>query len=160
MRKSISLFATALVAVAFLSSCGGGSQEPAADTAAAVQEQTAPAADTAATAEANPYAAGEKIFKEKCQVCHQADGKGLPNAFPPLAGSDYLLGDKMRALRQVYKGSSGDIVVNGQKFNGVMPPQVTTPEDAQAVINYVLNAWGNNGGTVTLDEAKKAQEMK
>ena len=35
-----------------------------------------------------------------------------------------------------------------------MPPQVDNYEDAVAVINYVLNAWGNNGGTITVDEVK------
>ena len=41
--------------------------------------------------------AGESVYQTVCLACHQADGKGLPGAFPPLAGSDYLLGDKDRA---------------------------------------------------------------
>ena len=35
--------------------------------------------------------AGEVLFKGTCSACHQDDGKGLPNVFPPLAGSDYLV---------------------------------------------------------------------
>jgi mono/diheme cytochrome c family protein len=99
-------------------------------------------------------AAGEKIYKAKCIVCHQADGKGLPGAFPPLSGSDYLLADKVRAVAQVLNGSNKELTVNNMKYNTPMPPQVDTKEDAVAVINYVLNNFGNKGGTVTLEEVK------
>ena len=97
---------------------------------------------------------GEKIYKAKCIVCHQPDGKGLPGAFPPLAGSDYLLKDKVRAVAQTLNGSNMEITVNGQKYVAPMPPQVDTKEDAVAVINYVLNNFGNKGGYVTLEEVK------
>jgi nitrite reductase (NO-forming) len=112
------------------------------------------AADAAMVAPADDNNRGEQIYKTKCIVCHQADGKGLPGAFPPLAQSDYLLKDKVRAVAQALNGSHMEIIVNGQKFNAPMPPQVDTKEDAVAVINYVLNNFGNKGGTVTLDEVK------
>jgi mono/diheme cytochrome c family protein len=97
---------------------------------------------------------GEKIYKAKCIVCHQPDGKGLPGAFPPLAGSDYLLKDKVRAVAQTLNGSNMEITVNGQKYVAPMPPQVDTKEDAVAVINYVLNNFGNKGGYVTMEAVK------
>jgi mono/diheme cytochrome c family protein len=97
---------------------------------------------------------GEQIYKTKCIVCHQADGKGLPGAFPPLAGSDYLLADKVRAVAQVLNGSNLEITVNKLKFTTPMPPQVDNKEDAVAVINFVLNNFGNKGGQVTLEEVK------
>lgn len=97
---------------------------------------------------------GEQIYKSKCIVCHQADGKGLPGAFPPLANSDYLLADKVRAVAQVLNGSNKEIIVNKMKFTTPMPPQVDTKEDAVEVINYVLNNFGNKGGTVSLEEVK------
>lgn len=97
---------------------------------------------------------GEQIYKTKCIVCHQADGKGLPGAFPPLAGSDYLLADKVRAVAQVLNGSNMEITVNKLKYTAPMPPQVDNKEDAVAIINYVLNNFGNKGGEVTLEEVK------
>ncbi len=100
------------------------------------------------------YPKGAKIYKEKCVACHQLTGMGVPGAFPPLKGSDYLKADKKRALAQVLNGSNHEITVNGAKYSIPMPPQVDNYEDAVAVINYVLNAWGNNFGTVTLDDAK------
>ena len=97
---------------------------------------------------------GAKIYKEKCVACHQLTGLGVPSAFPPLKGSDYLKADKKRALAQVLNGSNHEITVNGAKYSIPMPPQVDNYEDAVAVVNYILNAWGNNYGTVTLADAK------
>ncbi len=97
---------------------------------------------------------GAKIYKEKCVACHQLTGMGVPGAFPPLKGSDYLKADKKRAIAQVLNGSNHGITVNGVKYSIPMPPQVDNYEDAVAVVNYVLNAWGNNYGTVTLADAK------
>ena len=80
------------------------------------------AAEVAAAEMESQMKAGETTFKAACMACHQADGKGLPGAFPPLAGSDYLLKDKARAVATVVHGRTGPITVNGQKFDSVMPP--------------------------------------
>jgi len=103
---------------------------------------------------ATKYPNGAKIYKEKCVVCHQATGEGIPGAFPPLKNSDYLLKDKVRAVKQVLNGSQEEMIVNGVKYTAPMPPQVDSHNDAVDVINYVLNAWGNKGGTVTLEQVK------
>jgi len=97
---------------------------------------------------------GAKIYKEKCAACHQVTGLGVPNAFPPLKGSDYLLSNKKRAVQQVLNGSNKEIIVNGVTYKMPMPPQVDNYKDAVNVINYVLNAWGNEGGTITVEEVK------
>ena len=97
---------------------------------------------------------GKKIYDEKCVVCHQPNGKGIKSAFPPLANSDYLLADKKRAVEQVLNGSNEEMLVNGVTYKTPMPPQLDNHEDAVAVINYVLNAWGNDGGTISLEEVK------
>jgi nitrite reductase (NO-forming) len=97
---------------------------------------------------------GYEIYTAKCVACHQLSGEGVTGAFPPLKNSDYLLADKKRAVEQVLNGSNHEITVNGAKYSIAMPPQVDNYEDAVAVINYVLNAWGNDGGTITVDEVK------
>ncbi len=163
--KKINYFSILLIpALAFaLQSCGGtdttqsSSAESAAQVSTEVATETAQATQEApaeAVADANPYAQGEAIYNAKCIVCHQANGEGIPGAFPPLKNSDYLLADKVRAVAQALNGSNHEITVNGSKYSAPMPPQVDTHEEAVAVINYVLNAWGNNGGTVTLEEVK------
>lgn len=105
-------------------------------------------------AAATKYPEGAKIYTTKCVACHQVTGLGIPNAFPPLKGSDYLMADKKRAVQQVLNGSHEEMVVNGATYNLPMPPQVDTHQDAVHVINYVLNAWGNNGGEIKLEEVK------
>lgn len=103
---------------------------------------------------------GAKIYKEKCVACHQLTGMGVPNAFPPLKGSDYLFADKKRAVKQVLNGNSTPITVNGATYSIPMPPQVDNHEDAVAVINYVLNAWGNDGGTIKLEDVKDIEIVR
>lgn len=103
------------------------------------------------------YPKGAEIYKTKCFVCHQANGEGIPGAFPPLKNSDYLFADKVRAVAQTLNGSQIEMVVNGVTYTMPMTPQVDTKEEAVAVINYVLNAWGNKGGTVTLEDVKNVK---
>jgi mono/diheme cytochrome c family protein len=103
---------------------------------------------------------GAKIYKEKCVVCHQVTGEGVPGAFPPLKNSDYLLADKKRAVAQVLNGSNEAMVVNGMTYTVPMPPQVESLEEAVQVINYVLNAWGNEGGTVSMDEVSDIKKVR
>lgn len=97
---------------------------------------------------------GAKIYQAKCLPCHQITGAGIPGAFPPLKDSDYLLADKKRAVKQVLNGSNEAMTVNGNVYTIPMPPQVDTHQDAVDVINYVLNAFGNDGGTISLEEVK------
>jgi nitrite reductase (NO-forming) len=97
---------------------------------------------------------GEALYTNYCSFCHQPTGVGIANAFPPLAKSDYLMADTKRAIDIVKNGKQGEITVNGQKYNGVMPPQALTDEQVADVLNYVRNTWGNKGKIVTLEEVK------
>jgi nitrite reductase (NO-forming) len=99
---------------------------------------------------------GKQVYMGLCFACHQPDGKGLPLAFPPLAGSDYLLADRERAVRTVLKGLTGPITVNGVTINSVMPPQEAVLTDAQVadVLTYVYNSWGNQGEAFTAAKVK------
>lgn len=101
------------------------------------------------------YAAGKAVYDRSCISCHQPDGKGMEPVFPPLAGSDYLLEDKTRAIHQVIHGMEGPVVVNNVEYNGIMPPQQLSNEEVRDVMNYVLNSWGNSGGEVTIQEVEK-----
>ena len=97
-------------------------------------------------------ARGEKVYNEYCKTCHQADGKGTPKVFPPLAGADYLKKQsKKHIIQSVIFGLSGKITVNGVEYNNVMAPIPAnySDEDIAAVITYVYNSWGNKGPTVT-----------
>ena len=97
---------------------------------------------------------GELIFRSNCIACHQANGQGIPQAFPPLAKSDFLNADKRRAIATVTGGLQGKVTVNGQDFNGVMPAWTLSDEDVANVLTYIYNSWGNSGKEVTTQEVK------
>ncbi len=98
-------------------------------------------------------AAGEVLFKGTCSVCHQVNGQGLPQVFPPLAGSDFLMHDKRRSIEIVLKGLTGPVTVNGKPFNSVMPPMSNLRDDEIAnILTFVRNSWGNQGPAVTAAE--------
>jgi nitrite reductase (NO-forming) len=102
---------------------------------------------------------GKRIFMQTCFACHQPDGKGLPNIFPPLAGSDYLLADHERSIRIVTKGLTGPVTVKGQTFNNVMPPQVLTDQQIADVLTYVTNSWGNSASAYTVDDVRRVKAV-
>jgi nitrite reductase (NO-forming) len=100
---------------------------------------------------------GKKVFLTSCFACHMANGEGLPAVFPPLANSDYLKADKDRAIKVVLKGLSGPITVNGKPYNNLMPPQEYTDDQVADVLTYVMNAWGNDFGSVKADDVKRVR---
>ena len=101
--------------------------------------------------------AGEGVFKSNCAACHGMKGEGVPGAFPPLAKSDFLMADKARAITIIANGLQGEVVVNGEKYNSVMPALGLVDEDIANVATYVRNSFGNKGEMVTTDEVKKAR---
>jgi nitrite reductase (NO-forming) len=100
---------------------------------------------------------GKELFGRTCFACHQSEGQGVPNAFPPLAKSDYLNANTDRAISAVLHGLSGEITVNGKKFNNVMTSQNLTDEEVADVLSYVYNSWGNNKTVVTSAKVKEVR---
>lgn len=97
---------------------------------------------------------GRRLFTSICSACHQVTGSGVPNVFPPLAGSDFLNADKNRAIKTVINGRQGEIVVNGLKFNNSMPKFPLSDDDIANALTYVYNSFGNSGLEITPDEVK------
>ena len=91
-------------------------------------------------------ARGEKVYTSTCIACHQATGKGMPPAFPPLVGAKLVTGPKAGHI---------DIVLNGKPGTAMAPfgKQLSETEIA-AVISYERNSWGNKSGVVQPAEVK------
>jgi nitrite reductase (NO-forming) len=98
---------------------------------------------------------GKIVFTSNCAACHQPTGLGIPQAFPPLAKSDFLNADNIRAIKTVTGGRQGKLTVNGQEFDGVMPAWSLSDEDIANVLTYVYNSWGNAGYEVTPGDVKQ-----
>jgi mono/diheme cytochrome c family protein len=92
---------------------------------------------------------GQKIFKERCVLCHQADAHGAAGVAPSLAGTlgSYLgAADGKRYLAQILvSGMIGPIDTEGHKFSGLMPSFRADLSDAEiaATINYVLKTYND-----------------
>ncbi|RZJ08782.1 MAG: nitrite reductase, copper-containing, partial [Rubrivivax sp.] len=134
------------------------------DRAAPNMKAVATATQAAATGkltQQDQVAAGKALFAGTCSVCHQANGAGMAGVFPPLAKSDWLGGDAKKAIDVVLHGLSGKVKVNGNDYDSVMPPMNQLNDDEVAnILTYVLNSWGNPGGTVSSDEVKKQRAAK
>ncbi len=91
-------------------------------------------------------ALGKALYASTCQACHQADGKGIEKAFPPLVKSDYFASDPKKIIRVITHGLTGPVTVNGKLFNSVMPKQTLSDNQVASVATYVLNNFGNKGG--------------
>jgi nitrite reductase (NO-forming) len=101
--------------------------------------------------------AGGLLFKGTCSVCHQENGAGLENVFPPLAKSDFLR-NQQRTIEVVLNGLSGPVNVNGKHFNSVMPPMSQLNDDEVAnILTYVYSSWGNEGPAITAQQVAKAR---
>ena len=98
---------------------------------------------------------GGELYYTTCAMCHQNSGEGVPDLFPPLAKSDYLMADEARAIGIPMHGLTGKVTVNGKEYNSVMPALTQLSDgDIANVITFVRNSWGNSGGPTTLDEVK------
>ena len=102
---------------------------------------------------------GKQIYTKTCFACHQANGEGLANAFPPLAKSDYLNADLKRAIGIVINGKTGEITVNGNKYNSVMTKQTLTDDEIADVLTYVYNSWGNNKTNVKVTTVQEVRSV-
>ena len=103
-------------------------------------------------------AAGQFLFNQSCVACHQANGRGLYGMFPPLAKSDFLLKNLDTAIKGVIKGNQGEMLVNGVKYNQVMPPQNLTDDQIASVLTFALNSWGNEHDALTPEDVKKVRD--
>ncbi|WP_341255699.1 copper-containing nitrite reductase, partial [uncultured Pseudoalteromonas sp.] len=101
---------------------------------------------------------GQRVYEANCMACHQANGEGIPGAFPPLAKSDYLNNNPLLGVNAIIKGLSGPIKVNNVNYNGVMPAMNLNDEDIANVITFVLNNWDNAGGKVSAEQVAKQRK--
>jgi mono/diheme cytochrome c family protein/glucose/arabinose dehydrogenase len=100
------------------------------------------------------FAEGRKKYLVSCAGCHGSNGKGVQRMAPPLAASDWILGDERRLALIILHGIEGPIEVNGKKYDApeILPVMAShsTMDDASiaAILTYVRNEWGNSATSV------------
>lgn len=103
---------------------------------------------------------GESLYTANCQSCHQANGEGLPGAFPALKGSKVVLDDNAALMVNIIMNG-----YTGREKEGFGPmPAVGTnnnlsSDEIAAIMNHEKTSWGNNAKTVTADEVKKLMDL-
>ena len=110
---------------------------------------------------------GKVLYMTTCVACHQPTGAGLPGAFPPFDGSEFVTGDTRRLVAIVIKGLNGPITVKGAKFPGAIPlipvdtqfPQYKDNQKLADVLNYIRTAWSNKADkSITPDFIQKVRD--
>ncbi len=138
---------------------GGEAERRIAELKAAVAEEIKGNPKIASLSKEIQMEKGKGVFMQTCFVCHQLNGEGIPNQIPPLAKSDFFANmNNEEAIRNVLAGRTGEVVVNGKKYNGVMTPlNYLTDDQVANVLTYVRNSFGNQGAPVNPDEVKRVR---
>lgn len=102
-----------------------------------------------ATSSAN----GAELYAANCVACHQANGAGLPGAFPPLAGSEWVAGPDRVLANILLHGITGPLTVKGVTYNGAMPSFKAKFDDHEiaAILTYIRASFGNTAPQVSAD---------
>jgi len=108
-----------------------------------------------ASAESSDLPDGEALFMKTCSACHQADGKGLPGAFPPLAGSPIVNNKDYSIMVQIIlKG------YDAREEFATMPSfaEQLSDKDIAAIVNHERSSWGNNASQITEADVKAIRD--
>ncbi len=101
---------------------------------------------------------GSILYNTYCASCHQRNGKGDNNRFPPLVNSEWVSGDPDRLIAVILNGLQGEISVNGKSYNGLMPKNNHLDDHAVAsIITYIRKDFGNRSSPVNILQVKKVR---
>lgn len=124
----------------------------------------APKAGAAVAAPAvDPLVLGKNVYGQVCAACHQPTGLGLPPAFPPLVGSEWVAGSEERLIRILLHGLQGPIKVKGVDYLGAMPAvgpgsgYNLSAEKVAAALTFVRKEWAGIDTPIT---AAKVNEIR
>ena len=102
---------------------------------------------------------GAQVYNSYCIFCHQRNGKGDGNRFPPLDSSEWINGDKKVLINVVLNGLNSPITVKGKLYNSVMPQHsFLRDEDIAQVLTYVRQHFNNNSEEITAEDVLKARK--
>lgn len=103
------------------------------------------------------FVEGMELYKLHCANCHQLDGKGLGNLYPPLDGSDYLTAaNKATIICAMRYGHADTLMVNGKAYAQPMPANDQLKDiDIAEITTYIYNQWGGEKIITETSETSK-----
>lgn len=102
-------------------------------------------------------ARGKMIYLQRCMVCHQADGGGVPKLNAPLDGSTAVNGTNIaKLIKNIVKGFNDRVEIDGEFYENAMPAAADLT-DAQIadVLTFIRTSWSNKAAPVTLMQVKQ-----
>jgi len=98
----------------------------------------------------DPVVLGKRLYTANCAACHQPTGLGVSGQFPPLADSEWVLGEPAMLKNILLHGLQGPLKVKGQSYNGNMPAFGARLSDDQLslVLSYIRQEWGNAAAAI------------
>ena len=101
---------------------------------------------------------GAELYTQNCQSCHQANGEGLPGAFPPLKGSPVVIGGDLELYVNIIMRGY-DARPEYASMPAIGSVNGLSAEDVTAIINHERSSWGNHATPVSPDEVKKIMDF-
>ena len=102
------------------------------------------------------YVNGKGLYEKYCQNCHNQDGTGLVDLYPPLTGTLYLKQNKTRLSCIIKYGLNGKIKLTEKEYEGEMPANSDLSDiDVAQLIVYITNSFGNKQGFYDATAANK-----
>jgi mono/diheme cytochrome c family protein len=99
---------------------------------------------------------GKKVYESACLACHMRNGSGVPGMHPPLTKSEFVNGDPDKLIAIILNGLSGKMEIQGEIYNGIMPPQAhLTDKQIADVLTFIRGSFGNNSGEILPGQVQK-----
>jgi mono/diheme cytochrome c family protein len=104
-------------------------------------------------------ARGKTVYLQRCMVCHQADGGGVPKLNAPLDASTAVNGsDIAKLVKYIVKGLNDRIEIDGEIYSNAMPAADDLNDQQIAdVLTFIRSNWSNKAGPVTLTQVKQTR---
>ena len=104
-------------------------------------------------------ARGKTVYLQRCMVCHQADGGGVPKLNAPLDGSSAVNGsDVSKLIKYIVKGFADRVEIDGELYSNAMPAAADlTDQQIADVLTFIRSNWSNKAGPVTSLQVKQTR---
>lgn len=94
--------------------------------------------------------AGKTLYQAHCANCHQANGKGLANLYPPIDATYLKYTKKIAQL--IRFGSTEPLIIKDKKYTQKMPANSELKNlDIAQILTYLNNEWGENKEIVEIE---------
>ncbi len=104
-------------------------------------------------------ARGKTVYLQRCMVCHQADGGGVPKLNASLDGSSAVNGtDVAKLIKYIVKGFADRVEIDGEFYSNAMPAAADlTDQQIADVLTFIRSNWSNKAGPVSVAQVKQTR---